>query len=81
MRFQIGDMVKVIKKHERSRLYWNPLMTETIGRVYKVKRVSYLGNYLLDTAQDAGRTFLYEEGSLRQVSEAGEQLKFSFMEE
>jgi len=84
MQFKVGDKVKVMRCSTYNEVYWNPLMDKSIGKIYKVLKISYLGNLRLETKlfdvnQDRPRNFFYPQAAVKLVTK-NQQLMFPFME-
>jgi len=91
MKFKKGDRVRVVRKLTKSTLsirasiyslYWNPNMDATIGKVYTIVGVTYLGRYTLNTKiwyDGFQYNFCYLAESLEPEIAIGQQLEFKFM--
>lgn len=78
-KFKVGQKVKVVKFIDCwDGMSWVSGMNNTIGKVYKIKRVDFSSGYQLWTDYELGDNYWYPEESL--ASLVGEQLLFDFME-
>ena len=78
-KFKVGQEVRVVRKIAVWQgASWVSGMNKTMNKIYKIKDVDEYIGCLLDTANDAGRSYWYSSESLACV--VGQQLLFSFME-
>lgn len=79
-KFKVGQDVRVVRKVKSwPGASWVSGMDKTINKIYKIKQTDGYIGCLLDTVNDAGRSYWYSPESL--ACEVGKQLLFDFMKE